>query len=381
MVVPEQPPLGIQDQCDNNETLLKVGVKLYDNNEVLQQLEAKLEFVKDLIQNCCCNDCKEDTEVPDIDCCCIGTREHPAENCSRIALLCADCAVSGYYYIRTSTGGHAKVYCDISNETANKCGGVKGWRRVAYVDMTNKCHDCPGELVEINDGGKRLCTRPNRTKDHGCSHARYNMSNIEYSKVCGRVKGYQREAPDAFKHYWEMNRTNDNMNDDDIINNDSESYVDGVSITTTTSKQHIWTFVAAQDEVHNTSDDKTERLKHRERQCSCSISESPTDDRDPAEFGELVPPFVKNYYFCDSGARDKAMKKDYLDDPLWDGKGCGSNSSCCTFNNPPYFYRTLSPTTDDIDFRLCAWFRVGEEALVDRFEEDTPLEVIELYVQ
>ena len=334
--VPIDPP-QLVDQCDNNDTLQELESKLNNSDETLQRLESKLDFVRDIMHSCCC---KEDTEVHDLPCCCVGTKKEPAHSCSTIASVCADCAVSGYYYIWTTTGGREKVYCDMNID--EECGGEKGWLRLAKVDMTNVCHDCPGELVEIKDGGKRLCTRPDRTADHGCSHARYNVSNILYSKVCGRVKGYQREAPDAFKHYWEMNRTNGTILE---IDNDSESYVDGVSITTT-SKKHIWTFAAAQDEIHNTSDNETLRLKHRERQCSCSISKSPTDKPDPAEFGDLLPPFVdEDHYFCDSGTRDKAMKKNYFDDPLWDGKGCGSNSSCCTFNNPPYFYRALDPTT------------------------------------
>ena len=44
----------------------------------------------------------------------------------------------------------------------------------------------------------------------------------------------------------------------------------------------------------------------------------------------------------------------YPDDPLWDGKGCSSKSSYCSFNNPPYFTKQLpSPTSDPIEARLC----------------------------
>ncbi len=34
----------------------------------------------------------------------------------------------------------------------------------------------------------------------------------------------------------------------------------------------------------------------------------------------------------------------HSDDPLWDGAGCGGVNECCSFNNPPWFYREL-PTT------------------------------------
>ncbi len=35
--------------------------------------------------------------------------------------------------------------------------------------------------------------------------------------------------------------------------------------------------------------------------------------------------------------------------------GCGGTSTCCQFNNPPWFCKQLpQPTTDDIELRLCA---------------------------
>ena len=43
------------------------------------------------------------------------------------------------------------------------------------------------------------------------------------------------------------------------------------------------------------------------------------------------------------------------EDPLWDGVGCGSASTCCSFNNLPWFMRDLLAPgiTDDIELRLC----------------------------
>ena len=64
-------------------------------------------------------------------------------------------------------------------------------------------------------------------------------------------------------------------------------------------------------------------------------------------------------------------------DPLWDGQGCGS-SSCCELSyppgvTPPWFCKQLpQTTTDDIEVRLC-----GDEGTAD---EDTPVELIELYI-
>ena len=62
------------------------------------------------------------------------------------------------------------------------------------------------------------------------------------------------------------------------------------------------------------------------------------------------------------------------DDPLWDGQGCGGTSTCCSFNNPPWFCKQLpQPTTDDIELRLCADEPIGNE--------DTTIEIVDMYVK
>ena len=63
----------------------------------------------------------------------------------------------------------------------------------------------------------------------------------------------------------------------------------------------------------------------------------------------------------------------YPDNPLWDGVGCDESvTTCCQFNNPPWFCKLLpQPTLDDIEIRLCA----------DNYNERTPVELIEIYVR
>jgi len=88
-----------------------------------------------------------------------------------------------------------------------------------------------------------------------------------------------------------------------------------------------------------------------------------------------VPTFVGNNYFCDTGTISNNGQNDlYLDDPLWDGQGCGPASTCCSFNSPPWFnVRLPSATTDEIEVRI------GTDA--GQSTEDTPLEVLEIYVR
>ena len=33
--------------------------------------------------------------------------------------------------------------------------------------------------------------------------------------------------------------------------------------------------------------------------------------------------------------------------------GCSGGSSCCQFNNPPWFCKTLPQSTDDLEIRIC----------------------------
>ncbi len=55
-----------------------------------------------------------------------------------------------------------------------------------------------------------------------------------------------------------------------------------------------------------------------------------------------TPPFMGRDYFCDTNSRNAVFsngwsaENNWLDE-RWDGDGCGPTSSCCTFNNPPYF--------------------------------------------
>ena len=119
-------------------------------------------------------------------------------------------------------------------------------------------------------------------------------------------------------------------------------YVDGVSLTHGSNpRNHIWTFASARDEVG--------QFPHTN--CPCTNS---------AQSASATPPpdFVGNDYFCDTGSTDSAHLNSslafYLDDPLWDGAGCGPADMCCSLNNPPWFLKQLpSSTADDIEMRIC----------------------------
>ena len=224
--------------------------------------------------------------------------------------------------------------------TRTCCNSTGGWMRVANLNMTDTNQHCPS--------GFRLITSPKRTcrtPGNSCASTTFSLNGVKYSKVCGKIIGYQYGSPDAFRLYY-INR---GLTVDD-------QYVDGVSLTHgQTPRKHIWTFAAALDETRN-----------YDVVCPCTKTDSP--------YTGVVPPFIGQDYFCDTGSRNSFQYHFYSADPLWDGSGCGSTSSCCGFNNPPWFCKQLpQPTTDDIEMRVCA-----DQATND---EDVALESVEIYVQ
>ena len=210
--------------------------------------------------------------------------------------------------------------------------------RVANLDMTDPNQQCPPNFRLITQS-KRLCGR----RTNGCDSVKYTNSGVRYSKVCGRVIGYQFGTPDGFRAHScsGCTRTID------------EAYVDGVSITHGDSpRKHIWTFAA--------------ELFAAENRCPCS---SPTATQPPS--------FVGNDYYCEAGYYSShAFNNEVINiaDKLWDGEICdASEAPCCDRPLLPWFCKELSePTSDDLEVRICT----------DELKsEDIPVEVIELYVQ
>ena len=208
--------------------------------------------------------------------------------------------------------------------------------KVAELNMTDTSEQCPSGLVERNDNNIRRCEIMN----DGCSSTTYSTQNINYNKVCGRITGYQVGTTNAFLQYY------DNI-DTTTINS---TYVDGVSLTHGSPRQHIWTFAAALDR----NNDYT--IGGRRSRCPCRFEENP-------------PPFVGEDYFCDAGNEEFMTGETGLQtDPLWDGTDC----LCC--NNPPWLYKQLpQPTTDDIEMRVCR--------NADSTNENIGIQEVEIYVQ
>lgn len=231
--------------------------------------------------------------------------------------------------------------------TPSPCDGPD-WKRVVYIDMTDASHCCPANSGWQEDtlNGMRVCRRTANSEDK-CGEATFVVdSDIigNYSMVCGKVIAYKYGTTEAFGKFNSETTVLD------------KEYVDGVSITHGRSpRHHIWTFAAGKATP-----------SEQERQyfaCPCDSGGTPSG-----------PSYVGQNYFCENGGIDLLSGQLNIDNALWDGRGCTSNSTCCNFNEPPYFVATLdSPTCENIDVRICA--------SDGRDDEGTPIQVIELYVK
>ena len=211
---------------------------------------------------------------------------------------------------------------------------------MVYLNMADPNTNCPSGWNLTSYSNIPICGKVS-TSSLSCDSAFFPVSGGDYTSVCGSIRAYQVGGTDGFEAYH-----------DGQVTTIEGAYVSGVSLTHGSPRQHIWTFAAGYSEVQPTRDDV----------CPC----------DAPPYSISIPPFVGGDYFCESGVNSGYPSyRLYPEDPLWDGQGCSSSSTCCSFNNPPYFTKQLhSPTSDPIEARQCR---------LDRGE--SPVELMELYVK
>ena len=260
---------------------------------------------------------------------------------------------SGYYYLGTPTHSRGKVYCQMKE----LCGTKGGWTRVAYLDAFEPYHrsSCPSGFKLYQSGEVKACGRPT-SSGASCASVKFPSDGTSYSQVCGRVVGYQYGSTDAL---YPGDYSNEKYGS--VItpqHNDINSYyVDGVSITHGYPRQHIWTLMSGPwDSINNNY-----------YNCPCAQY---------SKQNSTLQSFIGNDYFCESGNPNSVCEqKLYVEDPLWDGKGCGTNeATCCSAAGLPWFHKVLnSTTTDYIELRVCA-----DQATAD---EDVPVSFYDIYIK
>ena len=138
----------------------------------------------------------------------------PVSSCATLKAL-SPSSPSGYYWVRASNGSAVRVYCDMTRS----CGGVTGgWMRVAELDMTNSSHQCPSQLQQNTTTNGRTCRI--ESVNAMCSPAITYSTILEYSKVCGKIRGFKTGQVDNFAGSGRGSNTPLRGN-----------YVDGVSLT------------------------------------------------------------------------------------------------------------------------------------------------------
>ena len=226
-----------------------------------------------------------------------------------------------------------------SLQTQLYCGAGQ-WHCIAFLNMSDPTQQCPSAWREYNTSGVRACGRTYSTEG-SCSSVTYTAENLVYSRVCGQLVGYQVGSPDAFSKQLR------------------NPYIDinGVNITQLgTPHYHIWSFAGGLSE---------DSSLHRESNCPCSF----TSGRHGS------PSYIGSNYYCESGNPTDRYDHNQIfpNDPVWDGQKC-EGTCCIGANNPPWFSVQLPvPTTEMIEVRICA------DESTDN--EDTPIELLEIYVQ
>lgn len=263
---------------------------------------------------------------------CDFTATNPLSSCSDLPPR----SPGGYYWTLPSSGPPAaQRYCN--HTSSGGCGEDGSWTRVGFLNMSDPDQTCPEHWG--------LSTSPRRTCGNGFSSVGCNSmifpTPFPYTRVCGRIVAYHSGASDGFA----------------LGSNLELPYLDGLSLThgSPGSRQHVWSFVTAAGEAGF----------HSSLVCGCS-------NGNDWLYAESIP-ILGSSYFCDTGNHEGDYFQLNFDDPLWDGEGCGLNSTCCHFNNPPWFHASLTEvTTDDLEIRNCQALFPGYDSLV---------ELIEIYVQ
>ena len=248
---------------------------------------------------------------------------------------------SGYYILANESTTYT-AYCAMDE----LCGSREGWTRIAILYMSYATQNCPSGFRLYQSGGVRACGRP-VTSSGSCVSVQFPSNGISYSQICGTVTGYQYGSTDAIyqpTYYFYRNYLN-------------SYYVDGVSITRGSPRQHVWTLMAGYSESDATS-----------QSCPCNTGSSVS-----------VPSFIGSNYFCESGNRNSHPSNVlYTSDRLWDQSSyyCRSlESPCCTSFGSPWFHRDYgsTTTTDYIELRVCA-----DEGTDN---EDSPVSYYGIYVK
>ena len=241
---------------------------------------------------------------------------------------------SGYYRINDAHWTYCNMTAiEIASNFISTCAGVgEQWRRIVDIDISAG-DNCPSGWTKDTYSGYSFCRKS--FDGVGCSSVTLTTNGATYQGVCGKARGYQKGHPN-------LDLAFSSLTIDD-------HYVNGLSITYGSPRQHIWSY--ANGDYDNGG-----------IYCPCDGT------------GDTAPSFIGSNYYCESGRGSTDDHAAYhFDDPLWDGSGC-IYSNCCSVPNQPWFYRQLNEMTSaNIEARLC-----DKRGFAAGF---TMIDQLELYIQ
>ena len=199
--------------------------------------------------------------------------------------------------------------------------------------MADSSSECPPGTQKFVSGSAIACGIQ-EPSNPTCVSLNYSIPQ-NYSEVCGQMAGYQKGSLDAFAAG---------------INDINSNYVDGVSITRGSPRQHVWTYTAGYQSDYNNGNYPEFYI------CPCS------------PYGtQQVPSFVGSDYYCESGCPSDCIHTAiFANNVLWDGEQCGNLlTSCCTNPDLPWFHKVFDkPCLHDIEIRLCIDQNTSDENIL-----------------
>ena len=340
----------------NNDILAKLNVTSSQLDTLVTSVDGNVKNIKDLLSKSSVNQ-NAINNLTDIikDLLHIVTKSQPSalpSSCKEIKTKWPN-STSGYYHIGHKTESQPSyVYCHMEE----LCSSGGGWTRIAYLDMSDSLTNCPPGFRLYQAGSVRACGRQH-SNSGSCQSVKFPSYGINYSQVCGKVVGYQHGTPDAlYPGRYQLESYGSVI--DTHHNNINSYYVDGISLTHGSPRQHIWTYVAG----------LIEASFHKDGRYNCPCSQGSLQD-------STIPSFIGNDYFCESGNPSTNSNIGgsifYTADPLWDGKGCGSlEQTCCQAPGLPWFHKVLNSTTiNNIEMRVCEDQGTNDEDVTVNFYE------------
>lgn len=255
----------------------------------------------------------------------------PASSCAEIFENNPN-AQTGLYFLGSETG--TKVFCNFDLTTSSDFDEY-GWERLSYIDMTDATVSCPSPFAEVSvqNSNVRYCRK--NFDGYGCTGISFSSVG-PINRIYGRIHGIQSGTPDIEDSHFDRGL--------------DEPYVDGVSLTYGSPRNHIWSFIGYTSDAFPN--------------CPCST--------DPQR---STPDYIGENYFCESGTSSETdFSLTFVDDPIWDGLDCAKTQTpgCC--NRGEWFYREFPlPVSNAIELRVCTDSNIADE--------DIGIQLVELYVQ